>query len=205
MKNRYLIYTAQAISLVFSPFYLPVVAFVILYFFSYLSYMPWQYSLWVISMVYIFTILLPRLGIFVYRKLNGWTRHQLSHRERRIVPYLLSIVCYATLLILMDYLCMPRFTLSVVVGALGIQIACALINVRLKVSTHAAAAGGFVGALIAFSILLHFDPTPWLCLTILLSGLVCTARLILRQHTLPELGVGVLVGILSGFMAIWFV
>lgn len=202
MKNRYLVRTAQCISLIFSPFYLPVLAFVVLFFFSYLNYTSWAYSLTVILTVYLFTVLLPELGIFVYRRLNGWTRRELSRRERRIVPYILSIASYAILLGLMDYLRMPRFTLGIVAGALGIQIACALINPWVKVSTHAAASGGLAGALMAVSIMLQYNLTPWLCLSILLSGIVCTARLILRQHTLAELGIGVVTGFMVGFLTL---
>lgn len=202
MKNRYLVRTAQCISLIFSPFYLPVLAFVVLFFFSYLNYTSWAYSLTVILTVYLFTVLLPELGIFVYRRLNGWTRRELSRRERRIVPYILSIASYAILLGLMDYLRMPRFTLGIVAGALGIQIACALINPWVKVSTHAAASGGLAGALMAVSIMLQYNLTPWLCLSILLSGVVCTARLILRQHTLAELGIGVVTGFMVGFLTL---
>ena len=202
MKNRYLVRTAQCISLIFSPFYLPVLAFVVLFFFSYLNYTSWAYSLTVILTVYLFTVLLPELGIFVYRRLNGWTRRELSRRERRIVPYILSIASYAILLGLMDYLRMPRFTLGIVAGALGIQIACALINPWVKVSTHAAASGGLAGALMAVSIMLQYNLTSWLCLSILLSGGVCTARLILRQHTLAELGIGVVTGFMVGFLTL---
>jgi len=202
MKNRYLVRTAQCISLIFSPFYLPVLAFVVLFFFSYLNYTSWAYSLTVILTVYLFTVLLPELGIFVYRRLNGWTRRELSRRERRIVPYILSIASYAILLGLMDYLRMPRFTLGIVAGALGIQIACALINPWFKVSTHAAASGGLAGALMAVSIMLQYNLTSWLCLSILLSGVVCTARLILRQHTLAELGIGVVTGFMVGFLTL---
>ncbi len=202
MKNRYLVRTAQCISLIFSPFYLPVLAFVVLFFFSYLNYTSWAYSLTVILTVYLFTVLLPELGIFVYRRLNGWTRRELSRRERRIVPYILSIASYAILLGLMDYLRMPRFTLGIVAGALGIQIACALINPWVKVSTHAAASGGLAGALMAVSIMLQYNLTSWLCLSILLSGVVCTARLILRQHTLAELGIGVVTGFMVGFLTL---
>ena len=202
MTNRYLILTAQVISLVFSPFYLPMVAFIVLLFFSYLSYTSWNYNLQVIGMVYLFTVLLPKLAIYAYRKINGWTRHQLSHRERRIVPYILSISSYATLLYMMDHMRMPRFMLGVVAGALSIQIVCALINPWLKVSTHAAASGGVIGAVMAFSLILNFDPTSALCMSIMLSGLVCTARMILRQHTLTDLGVGVLIGIVCAMFFI---
>lgn len=202
MTNRYLILTAQVISLVFSPFYLPMVAFIVLLFFSYLSYTSWNYNLQVIGMVYLFTVLLPKLAIYAYRKINGWTRHQLSHRERRIVPYILSISSYATLLYMMDHMRMPRFMLGVVAGALSIQIVCALINPWLKVSTHAAASGGVIGAVMAFSLILNFNPTSALCMSIMLSGLVCTARMILRQHTLTDLGVGVLIGIVCAMFFI---
>lgn len=202
MNNRLLILTAQVVSLIFSPFYLPLMAFIVLLFFSYLSYTAWDYSLRVIGMVYLFTVLLPRLGIYFYRKLNGWTRHQLSHRMRRIVPYILSISSYTVLLYLMDNLRMPRFTLGIVAGALAIQVVCALINPWFKVSTHAAAAGGVIGAIMAFSVMLNYDPTFGLCLSVIFAGLVCTARLILRQHTLTELGVGVLIGLLCAFFFI---
>ena len=202
MNNKYLILTAQVVSLVFSPFYLPLVAFLVLFFFSYLSYTSLPYSLGIIAMVYVFTILVPRFGIYLYRKVNGWTRHELGRKERRYVPYAISIASYATLLYIMDNLRMPRFTLGIVAGALTIQIVCALINPWLKISTHSAASGGVIGALMAFSFMLGFDPTFWLCVCIILAGMVSTARLILRQHSLLELGVGTVVGILCGFFCL---
>ncbi len=205
MNNRYLILTAHVISLIFSPFYLPVMAFIVLLFFSYMSYTSWTYNLQIIGMAYVFTVLLPRLSIYAYRRLNGWTRHQLSRRERRIVPYVLSISCYAALLYLMDSLRMPRFTLGIVAGALAIQVVCALVNPWIKVSTHAAAAGGLIGAVMAFSAMLRYDPTGGLCFSILIAGLVCTARLILRQHTLGELGLGVLIGMACAFFFILYI
>jgi len=202
MNSRRLILTAQVVSLVFSPFYLPILAFIVLLFFSYMNYTPWAYNVQVLGMIWLFTILLPKLAIYIYRKLNGWTRHQLSRRERRVVPYVLSITSYAVLLYIMDSLRMPRFTLGIVAGALAIQIACAAINPWIKVSTHAAAAGGFMGAVVSFSLMLGYDPTGGLCFSILLAGVVCTARLILRQHTLTELFVGVLIGL---FFAVFFI
>lgn len=206
-SHRYfwIVLTAHVVSILISPFYLPVIAFIVLFMLSYLNMLPTYTKVTLTLIVYFFTVLLPHLSIYIYRKLNGWTRHQLSLRERRYVPYVLSITSYAALLYLLYRLHMPRFTLGIIAGALLIQLACALVNSRLKVSTHAAASAGVVGALLAFSLIFNFDPTCWLCLTVLLCGMVCTARLILRQHTLREIGWGVFIGFLSGFCCILFI
>lgn len=205
MENKYLILTAQVVSMLFSPFHMPVMAFIVLLLFSYLSLTPFLYKAYVLALVYIFTILLPRLSIFVYRKLNGWSRLHLGRRTNRYVPYLLSITSYATLLYMMHRANMPRFTLGIITGALAIQIGCAILNNWVKVSTHAAAAGGVIGALLAFSYIFNFDPTGWLCLAILLCGLVGTARLMLRQHQLLDVGIGTIVGLLCGVLCILLV
>lgn len=204
-QGGWLILAAHVVSLIFSPFYLPVIAFIALFLFSYLNLLPVSLKLILTTIVYVFTVLLPHLSIYVYRKLNGWTRHQMGRRERRFVPYALSIASNAVLLYLLYSLHMPRFTLGVIAGALSIQVVCAIVNSRIKISTHAAASGGVIGALMAFAVLFSFDPTGWLCLVVLLSGMVCTARLMLRQHTLGELGWGVLIGVICGFVCIRFV
>ena len=202
ISNRVLVTSAQVVSLVFSPFYFPVVAFVILFFFSYMNYMSWFYNLQLILMVYCFTVLFPSVGIYLYRKVNGWTRHQLGKRERRLVPYFISILSYAGLLVLMNSLRMPKFTMGIIVASLAIQVVCALANSWIKVSIHAAASGGFIGCLMAFSLIFHFDPTLPLCICFLLNGLVGSARLILRQHRLNDLWLGTFIGILCGFFGI---
>ena len=205
ISSTLLVVASQVVSSLYSPFYLPVVAFVVLFLFSYLNMLTWPTKIFLTSLVYVFTILFPHLGIYLYRRLNGWTRHQMSKRERRYVPYAVSIVCYTALLVLLYRIHMPRFAIGVIVGALVIQIICVIVNSRIKISTHAAASGGVIGALMAFSFIFSFNPMWWLCLAVLLCGMVCTARLILRQHTYAEVGWGVLVGVLSGLISILLV
>lgn len=202
MTNKYLLIGARIISTIFTPFYLPVMAFVLLFIFSYLHLLPLSYKALLLLMVWAFTVILPHVFITLYRRLNGWARHQMGHKERRIVPYALSITCYAVLLYLMYNMNLPRFTLSIIAAALVIQVACAVINTKVKISTHAAAAGGVLGALMGFSVIFNFDPTDWLCLSIFVCGLVCSSRLLLRQHTLPELAWGTAVGIVSGLFCV---
>jgi len=201
----WIVLTAQVISLLYAPFYLPVVAFVVLFLFSYLNLLPFSFKAYITFLVFLLTVVAPRGAIRLYCATMGWKHRQLGRRERRFVPYVISILCYGVLYYTLVRIHMPRFTLGVVAGALVIQLVCALINIKIKISTHAAASGGVVGALMAFALKFSFDPTGWLCITVILCGMVCSARLILRQHSLKELGWGVLVGVLCGFLSILLV
>ena len=82
---------------------------------------------------------------------------------------------------------------------------CAMTNVWWKVSTHSAAIGGVAGGLLSFSLIFNFNPVWWLCLVILLGGMVGTSRMILRQHTLPQVVVGFFVGLLCSAVTILLV
>lgn len=203
MKEKNIILAARTISIVFTPFYLPVLGLVALFMLSYLNRLvPWYYKLTVIMMVYLFTVLLPTLLIHLYRKYQGWTLHELGMKERRMVPYIISIVCYFACYYIMNLYHIPHFISSILITALAIQIICALINVWWKVSTHSAAIGGVTGALMSFAMLFQFNPTWWLCLAILFAGLVGSSRIILKQHTLSQVNVGFIVGLTAAFYII---
>ena len=125
-------------------------------------------------------------------------------RERRMIPYIISILCYFTCYYLMNVMNMPRFMGNILVAALVIQMACALINVWWKISTHTAAIGGVAGALIAFSLIFGFNPIWWLCLVIILAGRVGTSRMILRQHSLSQVITGFGIELVSAFCVLLF-
>lgn len=202
MNNRYIVLLAQIISALFTPFYMPTVAFVVIIMFSYLSKLDFTEKVYMVTMIYLFTVLFPRVIIYFYRTRNGWSRGQMSKRKRRYAPYIISIVCYSTLLAVMNALQLPSFTIPVVAAALLIQCVCAILNNWIKVSTHAAASGGVIGMLFAFSIIFSFNAIWWLVVCIFLCGCVCSARMVLRQHTYKELLVGVFVGFISGWMSV---
>ena len=202
--QKQIILTARIISMLFTPFYLPIIGLAMLFTFSYLSMFPWTYKIQVLLLTYLFTILLPSLLIHLYRRYQGWNLIELGHRERRMVPYAISIVCYFTCIYVMDRLHMPHFMSSIVVAALAVQIVCALINVWWKISIHTAAAGGMGGSVFAFSLFLGFNPIWWFCLIFLLGGILGTCRMILRQHSLAQVVVGFWVGFLAAATAIIF-
>ena len=203
-RQKQIILTARLLSMLFTPFYLPIVGITLLFLFSYLNMFPWSYKIQVLLMVYVFTIMLPTLLIHVYRRYQGWNLIELGHREKRMIPYVLSIICYFTCVYVMERLHMPHFMGSIIVAALAVQIVCALINVWWKISTHTAAIGGVAGSLFAFSYYLGFNPVWWLCLVIIVAGMVGSSRMILRQHSLSQVVGGFAVGFICATLAILF-
>ena len=205
MTEKYLIYAAKVLSILFAPFYFSILAFLVMYVFSYMKLLPLNYKLLILGVVYGFTIALPLLGIAMYGKLSGLRRHQMTKRELRFVPYVITIVCYSCCLVLMDSLHIPHFMISILVCALSVEVVCAIVNNWFRISTHAAAAGAMNGALLAFSIIFNFNPLWWLCLTLLIAGMVGSSRIILRQHSLREVNWGAVVGFLCGVITILIV
>ena len=59
MKEKEIIFTAKVLSVLFTPFYLPILGLLILFIFSYLSLLPLTYKLFLLLMFYLFTVLRP--------------------------------------------------------------------------------------------------------------------------------------------------
>ena len=202
MKEKHLILAARVLSMVFTPFYLSLVVFVVMFMFSYLNLAPLAYKLRVVGMVYVFTILMPTLLIRFYRHYHGWTLWELGRKEKRMVPYVISIMCYALCYTIMETGHIPHFMTIILMAALAIQMCCAMINIWWKISTHTAAIGGVAGSLQAFAILFGFNPMWWLCLVFVVGGMVGTSRMVLLQHTLWQVVAGFLTGQAVAFVLI---
>ena len=124
-KEKGIILTARVISMAFTPFYLPTVGLVALFMFSYMNQMPWSYKFQLLTMVYLLTVVVPTVLIHFYRRHQGWSLIDLGQKERRAVPYVISILCYFLCIYLMEFLHIPHFMMTIVTAALFIQITCA--------------------------------------------------------------------------------
>ena len=202
VADRSLIRTARVISAIFSPFSIPFLAFLILFLFSYLRIMPIQYKLIVLGVVYCFTILMPTLTIFLFRKINGFSPEDLGERKRRFMPFLLTITSYVFCLVMMHRLNIPWYMTGIILAALIMMVICIVVNLKWKLSEHMAGVGAIVGGLVSFSALFGYNPVWWLCLFILIAGVLGTARIILQHHTLGEVLVGFAVGLICSLLVL---
>ena len=202
VADRSLIRTSRVISAIFTPFSIPFLAFLILFLFSYLRIMPIQYKLIVLGVVYCFTILMPTLTIFLFRKINGFSPEDLGERKRRFMPFLLTITSYVFCLVMMHRLNIPWYMTGIILAALIMMVICIVVNLKWKLSEHMAGVGAIVGGLVSFSALFGYNPVWWLCLFILIAGVLGTARIILQHHTLGEVLVGFAVGLICSLLVL---
>ncbi|MCQ2213281.1 MAG: hypothetical protein MJZ36_06565 [Bacteroidaceae bacterium] len=202
MSEKQLIRISKFLSVAFTPFNAPLWAFIGMFLFSYLKLLPWNYKLFILCMVWVFTVFIPRMSINVFRVINKWTHWQLSHREHRHMPYVLTLVSYSICLAVMTSMNVPAFIRGVIIASLVAQVICVVVNYWWKISTHMVGMGGMLGVLVSMSYLFYFNPAISVCMLLLLSGLVGTARIILRQHTPAQLFAGYAIGF---FCSMYFV
>lgn len=202
IADKNLIRTARVVSAIFTPFSIPFLAFLILFIFSYLRIMPLQYKLIVLGVVYCFTILMPTLTIFIFRKINGFSPQDLAERKHRFVPFILTITSYVFCLLMMHRLNIPWYMTGIILASLIMMVICIVVNLRWKLSEHMAGSGAIIGGVVAFSALFGYNPLNWLCLFILIAGVLGTARIILQHHTLGEVIGGFVVGLVCSLLVL---
>ncbi|KAB5100576.1 hypothetical protein GAC71_03150 [Bacteroides thetaiotaomicron] len=200
IADKTMLRVARITSIVFTPFSIPFLAFLVLFLFSYLRIMPILYKGIVLGIVYCFTILTPTITIFLFRKINGFARQELSERKKRYVPILLTIISYVFCLLMMRKLNIPWYMTGIIFVSLVISIICILINLKWELSEHMAGMGGIIGGLVSFSALFSYNPVVWLCLFILIAGILGSARIVLGHHTLGEVLSGFVVGLVCSFL-----
>ena len=200
IADKTMLRVARVTSIVFTPFSIPFLAFLVLFLFSYLRIMPILYKGIVLGIVYCFTILTPTITIFLFRKINGFARQELSERKKRYVPSLLTIISYVFCLLMMRKLNIPWYMTGIIFVSLVISIICILVNLKWKLSELMAGMGGIIGGLVSFSALFSYNPVVWLCLFILIAGILGSARIVLGHHTLGEVLSGFVVGLVCSFL-----
>ena len=200
IADKTMLRVARITSMVFTPFSIPFLSFLVLFLFSYLRIMPLQYKLIVLGVVYCFTILTPTITIFLFRKINGFASQELSERKKRYIPILLTIISYVFCLLKMRRLNIPWYMTGIILASLVVSVICIIVNIKWKLSEHMAGMGGIIAGLISFSALFGYNPVAWLCLFILIAGILGSARIVLGHHSLGEVLFGFIIGFLCAFV-----
>lgn len=196
---------AQVFSVVFHPLFIPfyVIGFLTNYHPSYFSGFSFYSKFEIMRSVFVNTIIFPAFALLVMKGL-GFVKSILLHTQQdRIGPYLANMIFYFWMArVFFNF--KPDLTpvLAVFMTGVFLTTAVALIaNIFSKISMHAIGCGGMLGIFIIIMNSNSMLMTWPLSIALLITGLVCTSRLIVSNHTPKEIYLGLFVGLVCQFAA----
>ena len=126
----------------------------------------------------------------------------LRTQRDRIIPYIASgIFFFWTFLVFKEQGTFHRIVPSFMLGVFLASSAALIANIYFKISMHAIGLGGMLGIFLVIAFSYSMLMTWPLCIALLITGLVCTARLLVSDHTPKDIYSGLVVGTLAQVIA----
>jgi hypothetical protein len=126
----------------------------------------------------------------------------LRTQKDRIIPYIISgIFFFWGYLIFKNQPQYPLFLTSYILGIFLASSVALIANIYFKISMHAIGMGGWLGIFLTIAASNTMLMTWPICIVILLTGFVCTSRLLLRSHSQKDIYAGLFVGIVTQLAA----
>lgn len=196
---------SKAISFIFHPILIPTLGFFLLFHAGfYYSAIVWDIKRYVLLVVLFSTAILPLISVAVLA-LNPKFDLAMNKSQDRIVPLISSGIFYYIGYMLLDRLkAYPVFKLFLLASAIVIVLL-VLISFKWKISMHMAAIGGLTGTIFAVSFRTGTNPFWIIISVVLVSGLIGTARLVLKKHNLQQLIAGYFLGFSVLYFVIYFI
>jgi membrane-associated phospholipid phosphatase len=198
IKNAF----AHLISIVFQPLLMPLFGTFYLIYSNPFSFPEKGENFLLLLQIASLTFFFPAVSVGLMAALKFIGSVSLRERQDRVIPYIITMGMYIWAFFVFyknDFNSIVTFLL--LASTISIVLAFLINILFLKVSMHTTAGGG----MIAFFMLLipysQFNALWPFLITILLAGLIGTARLILHAHTPKEVYYGYLVGFFSFMIA----
>lgn len=193
---------AQIISIVLHPAWVPLLSAVAIFHycpFLVLAYEP--VKSYVFLLIAIFTIIGPIASVFLLYK-SGYIKDiRIPARKERPIPLLLATVYHCIL----TYFTITKMEGMLIVSSMMLSVSFTLslltiISSYYKISIHTAGYSGAIGFFLSMRFFYPNYPIVYpLVFAFLLCGVVMTARLALKAHTVKEVWSGFGVGLFSCF------
>ena len=198
---------AIGISYIFHPLFIPL--YITYFIIQIRSYQFPGISEWVslrtLLQVFVNCTFLPLASILLLRALNFIDSIYLKTQRERIIPYVICMIFYFWNWYVFKNNHEVKDLVSMSMAIFNACVFGFLVNISMKVSMHAIS----VGVMNTFVALLAFTDSSsyslYLAFAVILAGIVCTARLIVSDHSQKEVYFGFFVGVFSQLAAHYFV
>lgn len=156
-----------------------------------------------------FSFLAPALTVLFLQTRGSVTSVMMEKRTERIIPAIMTILFGISLLAILLFkvpegLPGARFIFGLSFGSLIAVIVCTVLTFRWKVSLHAAGMGILTGFLYMYYSEMLIFPMWILILAFIASGVVMSARMYLKLHSLTQLVAGFAIGFVGLVLGIKF-
>ncbi len=196
---------AHFFSFVFHPLFIPsyLVAFLVNFHPSYFSGFNEGTKLWLLLTTALNTAFFPAFSVLIMKGLGFIKSVFLPTQQERIGPYLAAMIFYfwAARVFFKFEPQLAAVLPSFMTGVFLTTVAALIVNIFFKVSMHATGCGGLIGIMLVIMNSNSMLMTWPLSLAILISGIVCTSRFIVSNHTQREIYAGLFIGLLCQFIA----
>lgn len=189
---------ASLFSYIFSPLLVPSYAMMIALNLSYITPVAnLKTRIIVLFASFVITCMMPASIIAYLFKAGKISDIGVNNQKDRLIPYIVTIVCYIVCAIYLTEVNTPIWIPGFMIGGGLAALTSMLVNIKWKISAHGAGMGGLMA--LVFMMWRNgyglFDYTSVVCAVTLLTGIVCSARIILGRHTLGQVLVGTLNGL----------
>ena len=195
---------AQIISIFGHPLFMPVYAMVLIFEFNpYIDLqIPKNVQVIVLTILSIFTILLPLLTAIILHKLGVVKSIYMKTAEERKWPFLLSVLWYYLGFELLTNVSLPASLYLLMIGAITVILIAHFITLRWKISVHMLGVGGVIGAMIGLSQRFQFNHFYIIIVLFFVAGLIGYARLKTNSHNYRQVYAGFVLGIMVEWIAV---
>ena len=197
--NKFTAGLANFLSTALSPLLMPTYGVFMVLWVSVLCLLPYGTRVSVLLVCMGITCILPLIFLSVLRHFKLVKDLHVEKREQRFFPYMFTALCYTVAAYYLYYCHSPQWFVMFMVGSAVTVLIMAIINLKWKISAHMAGIGGVVALVYQIHVqgLSAFDLFWMLCITIMVAGMLGSARLVLNRHDAWQVLAGVVVGFLS--------
>lgn len=200
---------AHIVSYGFHPIFIPTFAVGWLAFFQpgFFTGIPGHEKLLVLVRVAVNTLFFPALTVLLLKALGFIKSIYLNTQRDRIIPFVAANIFYFWMYLVFSHQPdVPKVVTAFMFGVFLSSAAGLLANIYFKISMH----GLGMGALSGLVLVIIFSGFPFTIfvpamIIFFLTGLVCTSRLIVSNHSLYDINSGILLGILCQLIAAIFI
>jgi hypothetical protein len=188
--------TAKIISIILHPVLMPTYALMLIFRLSnYLEYTTPSSVRFALYVIVIFnTLVMPVLISWLLIRRGLIKSFNMEKREERLVPFICNTVLMIITYYMISRISVPKIFSMLLLGAAASVVLAILINLKWKVSIHMIGIGGITGMFFGMSTFLLIDLRIPILVSLIVAGIIGTARMTIGAHRPAQLYVGFFVG-----------